>query len=155
MMRRREFASAGITAAALAAMEAAGLANERKPDPESSAASLFEKCGQACSDCQRICEACATHCAKLLSKGDEHHLQTLGTCRDCATLCSAASHIVAREGNFSDLVCRACEEACGRCAANCELHGRGDAIMSRCAEECRKCETACREMLAQALPGRK
>jgi hypothetical protein len=155
MIRRREFASAALTAAGLAAMEATGLAFERKPETGSAPESLFDKCAKACSDCERLCEACATYCAKLLAKGDEHHLQTLASCRDCASLCSTASQIVARDGLFADLVCRACEEACARCAAHCEQHAQGDAMMTRCAEECRKCETACREMLAQALPGRK
>jgi hypothetical protein len=155
MIRRREFASAGLTAAALAAMEAVGAAYERKPEAGASPESMFDKCARACSDCQRLCDACATYCAKLLAKGSEHHLETLDSCRDCASLCSSASQIVAREGMFADLVCRACEEACARCASHCERHGQSDPMMTRCAEECRKCETACREMLAQALPGRK
>src|SRR5579864_6576087 len=112
MIRRREFASAGLTAAALAAMEAVGVAYERKPEAGASPESMFDRCARACSDCQRICDACATYCAKLLAKGSEHHLETLASCRDCASLCSSASQIVAREGMFADLVCRACEEAC-------------------------------------------
>jgi hypothetical protein len=116
---------------------------------------MFEKCARACSDCQRLCDACATYCAKALAKGSEHHLEMLVSCQDCASLCVAASQIVARDGLFSDLVCRACEEACARCASRCERHPQDGAVMTRCAEECRKCETACREMLAHVVSERK
>ena len=49
MIRRREFAAAGLTATALAAMEAVGLAYERKPEPGDSLESLVDKCARACS----------------------------------------------------------------------------------------------------------
>ena len=39
-------------------------------------------------------------------------------------------------------------EACGRCGEACQAHPE-DAHMKECAEECRKCEKACREMLKQ------
>jgi len=156
MIRRREFASAGLTAAVLAAMEAVGLARERKTEPGASAELMFDQCARACADCQRLCDACATWCAKSLAKGSEHHFETLASCRDCATICASASQVVARQGMMSDLVCRACEDACSRCAGHCERHGKDEPRIARCAEECRKCETACREMLASgAVPERK
>src|SRR5882672_4130947 len=126
MIPRREFALAGLSAAAQEARSAAG-----KPRGDH-----FETCAAACSDCQRECDACATHCAELLAKGERHHLSTLMTCRDCADLCSAAAHIVARHGAFAALVCQSCAEACLRCAKECEQHGKDDQIMIRCAQEC-------------------
>jgi len=151
MIHRREFALAGFSAAALAALGSAG---ERRPEPKEPHSAMFDKCAKICSDCQRECEACATYCGKLLAKGAEHHFDTLMSCRDCADLCSAAASLTARQGPFSDLVCRACAEACARCAGQCEQHGRGDAVMTRCAEECRTCEAACRDMLSHVEPKR-
>lgn len=155
MIRRRDFAAAGLTAAALAAIEGFASANERGLVPAESGATMFDKCSRACADCQRQCDACATYCAKALAKGSAHHLESLTSCNDCATLCATAAQIVARQGMAADLICRACAETCARCATECERHGKDDPVMARCAEECRKCEAACREMLTQAAPERK
>ena len=107
---------------------------------------MMEECAKACNDCQRICDMCATHCAKRVAEGKKEHLKTLQTCQDCATHCSAAASIVARMGPFSDLICQACAEACKRCGDECMKH-KEDPMMKRCADECRRCEQACREML--------
>lgn len=152
MIRRREFALAGLSAAAVAAFGSAG---EKRAEAKEPSETMFERCAKACSDCQRACEACATYCAKLLNKGSPHHLETLSTCRDCAELCSASASITASQGPFADLVCHACAEACSRCAKQCEHEGRDDAVMTRCAEECRRCEAACREMLSHVVSDRK
>jgi len=151
MIRRREFALAGLSAAALTAF---GSADERRPDRKDGHDVAFDKCAKSCSDCQRECEACATHCGKLLVKGSDHHLDTLMTCRDCADLCSTAASLTARRGTFADLACRACADACAKCATQCDRHGRDDSVMTRCAEECRRCETACREMISHAVADR-
>lgn len=103
-------------------------------------------CAKACDDCGRMCDACGAHCAKLVAGGKREHLKTLQTCQDCATVCQAASCVVARKGPFADLICTACADACKRCGEACEAF-KDEPMMKRCAEECRKCETACREML--------
>jgi hypothetical protein len=150
MIRRREFAIAGLSGAALAAIQFPGLAEERKPGAPGGHADRFEVCAKACGDCQRECDACATHCAELMAKGDHHHLATLMSCRDCADFCSTAAQIVSRRGPFADLVCRACADACAHCAKDCERHGKDDKVMARCMEECQTCEKACREMVAHS-----
>ncbi len=148
MMPRREFTLAGLSAGALAGLPITATAQERKSPGGAGPADHFETCAAACSDCQRTCDVCTTHCAELLAHGERHHLATLMACRDCADLCSAAAHIVARHGAFAALVCQSCGEACLRCAKECEQHGKDDPVMTRCAQECRVCEKACREMLA-------
>lgn len=148
MIRRREFAMAGVSAAAVAALEAAGFAEDRRREPGHGLDDVFARCAEACSDCQRECDHCATHCAESMAKGMKHHLAPLMACRDCADFCSAAAEIIARQGHFADLVCEGCAEACARCAKACEEHGRDDKVMQRCAEECRKCERECRAMLS-------
>jgi hypothetical protein len=112
----------------------------------------YDRCAKACGDCQRACDSCAGHCAHLLAEGKKEHEKTLATCQDCATHCSAAASIVARKGPFSDLICRACAEACARCGKSCEGFPN-DRHMKQCAEECRRCEKACREMLKHT-PGK-
>jgi hypothetical protein len=109
-------------------------------------AGVFDKCARACGDCQRECDSCGAHCAKLVADGKKEHLHTLKTCQDCGTHCSAAATIVARKGPFSDLICKACTDACARCGKACGKYP-DDEHMKRCAEECRRCEKACREML--------
>jgi hypothetical protein len=106
----------------------------------------FMECAKACDDCARSCDACGAHCAKLLADGKKEHLKTLATCQDCATMCSAASCIVARHGPFSHTICTACADACKQCGDACDKF-KNDDMMKRCADECRKCEKACRAML--------
>ena len=94
--------------------------------------------------------AVVTHCARLLSEGKKEHLATLGTCQDCANVCTAAAQIVSRGGPFSALICESCAEACARCRKECEKFA-GDQHMKKCADECQKCEKACREMAKEMI----
>ena len=144
MMGRRAFGLAGLSAIGLAAMEGSLFAKEG-----GDAGHDDMTCAKACSDCQRMCDLCATHCAHLLAEGKKDHLTTLATCRDCADLCAVAAQIVARGGPFAALICRACADACAGCAKECEKFP-DDAHMKTCAAECRKCEKACRTMLEHA-----
>jgi hypothetical protein len=151
---RRQFAVAGLSSAAIAALHGAAFADDRAragrgPD------AVYDKCAKACNDCQRICDYCETYCAETLATGSKHHLSTLKSCRDCADVCATAAGIVAREGDFADLICQACAEACARCAKECEQHGKDDAVMASCAKECRACEKACHDMLAHAAGKRR
>lgn len=129
---------------------------EKAPSARTSAAvehstdlKMMMACARACSDCQRACDSCSTHCAHMLHEGKKPHFVSLTHCQDCATVCSAASEIVARGGPFSNMICTACADACGRCAKECEKF-LDDAHMKECAQECRKCEKACRDMVKSA-----
>lgn len=123
-------------------------ADEQKPRDRAPdiGATPFDKCGIACSECQRTCNQCATHCAKMLAAGKKEHLAALAACHDCATVCAAAACIVARHGPFADTICKACAEACQRCGAECDKF-KEMPVMKQCADECRRCEKECREML--------
>lgn len=156
MIGRREFAVTGLSAVALAALE--GSAFAQAPAAEKGAVagavhaehdSMLQACAQACSDCQRACDMCSTHCAHKLAEGHKEHMASLGTCRDCADFCATAAQIVSRGGPFSTEICKGCAEACAQCAAACEKFP-DDAHMKACAAECRKCEKACREMVSHA-----
>src|SRR5436190_17363733 len=74
MIRRREFALAGLSTVALAALGSAG---EKPPDAREPSETVFDHCAKACSDCHRACEGCATHCGRLMARGAEQHLDTL------------------------------------------------------------------------------
>ena len=146
MLKRRDFAAVGMSAAALAAMQASGFAADKDHKHAHGHDGPHMDCAKACSACQRECDACASHCAEHLAKGHKEHLATLQTCRDCADFCSAAAEIVARGGPFAALICEACAEACKRCGKACDKFDDDD-MMKACAKECRQCEKACREML--------
>ena len=155
MIGRREFGMTGLAAAAALAMEKTGFAqnpfSKARPSEghEGHHDGAFAKCAEACSDCQRECDACAHHCAMRMVDGEKEHMGSLQTCLDCADFCSAAAQITAREGVFASLICESCAEACARCGKECEKHA-GDKMMARCAEECRRCEKACHEMVREA-----
>lgn len=129
-----------------AAMQVAAKDEPAGASGHSHHAMAFAKCAAACSDCQRECDSCSSHCAMKITEGDKAHAVTLQTCLDCGDLCAAASQIVSRGGPFSDLICQSCADACGRCAKECNKFP-DDAHMKKCADECLKCEKACREML--------
>jgi len=107
----------------------------------------YDECANACAACQRVCDSCAAHCLGLVAEGKKEHQQTLQTCLDCAEICAAANRIVSRSGPFSDTICRACAEACDRCAKACEQFP-SDEYMAQCAKECRTCQKACEAMLS-------
>lgn len=109
----------------------------------------LQACAKACSDCQRECDVCSTHCGHLLVEGKKDHMMTLMTCQDCADICAAASQVTARGGPFSGIICQSCADACAACAKECEKFP-DDEHMAACAKECRKCEKACREMAKHA-----
>ena len=147
-MRAVKFASMGLVALAVFGLMAFAqpAQTQAKKGSQMKNNAIMQECAKACSDCQRACDLCATHCAQMLSKGKQEHLTTLATCRDCATICSAAAQIVARGGPFAGLICESCAKACGQCATACEAFP-DDEHMKACAEECRKCEKACKAML--------
>ncbi len=147
-MNRRQFAAAGLATVALSATVKHAIsqqqadetgAGHKEHDP------MMAACAKACSDCQRACDMCSTHCSHLLAAGKKEHALMLATCQDCADTCVAAAQIVARGGPFAGLICGACADACSRCAKECEKFPN-DAQIKMCAAECRKCEKACREM---------
>lgn len=152
MIGRREFGIAGLSTVALAALEGSAYSQGKKKAAEHDHAGhddMFQRCAKACSDCQRMCDGCATHCARQILAGHKEHMTTLMTCQDCASFCAAAAQIVARSGPFATLICESCAEACARCGKACEKFP-DDKHMKLCAEECRRCEKACLEMVKHA-----
>jgi hypothetical protein len=124
----------------------AGLADEKPGDHHGGA---FMECAKVCDDCQRECDSCARHCALLVAEGKKDHMKTLGTCSDCADMCSTAARVAARQGPMAVIQCEACAKSCDICGEACGSFA-DDAHMKRCAEMCRTCAKACREMIKHA-----
>lgn len=151
----------GVVALALVALMTIGVTLAQQPKKKGAGekpaaggvhkehAEGLQACAKACSDCQRECDMCSTHCAHQLAAGNKEHLATLRTCQDCADICAAASQVVARGGPFSGIICVTCADACAACAKECEKFS-DDEHMTACAKECRVCEKACREMVKHA-----
>ncbi|MFN0017940.1 MAG: four-helix bundle copper-binding protein [Pirellulaceae bacterium] len=162
-MNRRKLGVVGLALVALMAFGVAIAQQPKKPKAKTSekpAAGIehtehnegLQACAKACSDCQRECDMCSTHCGHQLAEGKKEHMMTLMTCQDCADICAAASHVTARGGPFSGIICVSCADACAACAKECEKFP-DDEHMTACAKECRKCEKACREMAKHAGHG--
>jgi len=142
----------GLVSLLTVAFAAAGAATpntDRNSAPSGQHDHGMQACAEACSDCQRACDMCATHCIRLLKDGQEAHIKSAMTCQDCADICAVAASIVSRSGPFSVTICEACADACAACAKQCEAFP-DDEHMKECAEQCRKCEKACRDMIAHA-----
>jgi hypothetical protein len=145
MSRRRVLTGSGLLAIGFLVVGSNFLAaDEQKVDHKPAAP--FEQCAKACTDCLRECESCVRHCAHLVASGKKDHLGTLGTCADCAELCTAGARIVSRHGPLTGTICEACAKACDTCATACEKHG-DDEHVQRCAKVCRDCAKDCRDML--------
>ncbi len=148
MVGRREFGVIGLSAVAATALQGSLFAAQK---PGQAAVEhkehddMMQKCAKACSDCQRACDMCSTHCAHKLHSGEKDHMASMATCLDCADMCAVASQVAARGGPFAATICGACAEVCAMCAKECEKFP-DDEHMKMCAAECRKCEKACREM---------
>ena len=109
----------------------------------------FAKCAKACTECLRECESCAHHCAHMVADGKKDHMETLGTCSDCAEICAAAAKVTSHHGPLSATVCDGCAKACDACGTACEKFP-DDEHMSHCAKACRDCAKACRMMIEHA-----
>lgn len=52
---------------------------EDRSDGREPHAHAFEHCAKLCSDCQRACDSCTTHCQRLLADGKKEHQTTRQT----------------------------------------------------------------------------
>jgi hypothetical protein len=147
MKRHKYLALLGLAAALLLVLGAGAADDKAQPAGHHDAA--FEACAKACNDCQRECDSCAHHCSLRVADGKKEHLKTLGTCTDCAEICSAAARITAHMGPMSATICDACAKACDSCGEACGTF-KEDEHMQRCAKACETCAKACREMIKHA-----
>ena len=73
----------------------------------------FPSCIEACVACAQECE----HCGACIEHAEM--AECVRTCRDCSELGWVCSGYMARGSALAAAVCRACIEACDRCAEEC------------------------------------
>src|SRR5262249_23684024 len=101
-------------------------------------------------DCSASCTACADD---SLSEDDSREMtRVIRLNLDCADVCDTTRRIVIRQTTPDFHVIRAaletCVASCIACAEECDLHAHHPEHCQLCAEVCRRCEQACRELLA-------
>ena len=97
----------------------------------------------------------------LLRQEDNHHVdkpdiealaRCIRLCLDCADACVDAGRILSRQtdpdADTQLTALEACLRACRACAAECERHAHHHEHCRLSAEECRRCERACDDLLA-------
>ena len=100
-------------------------------------------------DCANTCTQCADAC---LSEGNPDLAKCIRLNMDCADICNAASRVVSRQTEYDVNITRplleACMAACRSCGDECGRHADHMAHCRICAEQCLRCEAACRSLLA-------
>ena len=122
-------------------------ANPNRPYVDANA---LAECIQACYDCAQACIADAD--ADLGEQQGPEMLRCIRLCLDCAEVCDATGRIVTRQTEPNLGVVRAAVEACATtcraCGDECERHAPHHEHCRISAEVCRRCEQACRDLLA-------
>lgn len=120
------------------------------PQPTTSNMQALSECIEACFECAATCTSCADACLAEEMVADLR--LCIRTDLDCADVCSATGHIVARQTEPNTALLRAqleaCATACKVCGDECEKHAGMHEHCRVCAEACRRCETSCRELLS-------
>lgn len=122
---------------------------ETFPGPFGAEAAHLANALNALVDCETTCTQCADAC---LAETD--HLGLVRCIRrnlDCADVCHATARVVARQAEYDGVVTRtmleACIAACRSCGDECASHGSQMRHCEICAEQCQRCEEACRDLL--------
>jgi hypothetical protein len=107
-------------------------------------------CIEACMECAETCTACADAC---LSEDMVAELTTcIRTNMDCADICDATGRVLSRhtgyDANLTRAMLEACVTACKSCGDECSAHADMHGHCRVCAESCRRCEQACRDLMA-------
>ena len=107
------------------------------------------KCIEACFECAQACTACADACLA------EDMVADLTTCirmnLDCSDICVTTGRALSRhtgyDANLTRALLEACALACMTCGDECNAHADMHEHCRICADVCRRCEQACRDLL--------
>ena len=110
---------------------------------------VLANCVEECGVCAAVCTICADAC---LAEDDVRALVRCSRlCLDCADACVDAGRIISRQtdpdSDSQRAAVEACLAACRASAEECERHAHHHEHCRLCAEECRRCERVCDEML--------
>jgi hypothetical protein len=148
MWRRRELLGAlGTGAAGLTLMINKAQASDRPSgDDDSKHAGMKKSCCDTCANCAEACNKAFHHCLEQAAAGKPQHARMAQTVADCAAFCALSAALISRKSMMMILSCRACADACRRCAQECETFDT-DLDMKICADACQRCEESCRNMV--------
>jgi Domain of Unknown Function (DUF326) len=108
------------------------------------------RCIETCIECAQACTACAD--ADLSEEQVAHLTKCIRTNLDCDDICVTTSRVLSRQteydANVTRAVLEACAVTCKACGDECDLHATHHEHCRICAGVCRRCEQACRELLA-------
>lgn len=153
MWRRREILGAlgtGVATLSLIATKSESADGQSAAD-DPKHAGMKKSCCDDCSACAAACDKTFHHCVEQASAGKPRHARMAQTVADCAAFCALSATMIARHSQMMVLSCRACADACRRCARECESFDT-DLDMSICKDACARCEESCRNML-KAMDG--
>ena len=124
------------------------------PRPPIADVAVLAACIDECATCSTICTICAD--ASAAEDDVREMVRCIRLCLDCADACVDAGRILSRQtdpdADTQLTALAACLTACRACAAECERHAHHHEHCRLSAEECRRCERACDDLLA-ALGG--
>jgi hypothetical protein len=107
------------------------------------------RCVEECFNCAQTCTSCADACLAEQMVADLRQCIRLNL--DCADMCVAAGKLASRRTGSNQEVLRqaldACMAACGACKDECQRHAAQYDHCRICAEECARCEQACRDAM--------
>jgi hypothetical protein len=107
-------------------------------------------CIEACFDCAQVCTACADAC--LAEDQVAELTRCIRTDLDCADQCAATGNVLTRRTGYDADLTRAvletCAAVCKACGDECAQHADMHVHCKICADTCRRCEEACRDLLA-------
>lgn len=113
------------------------------------AAALVE-CIEACFECAQTCTACADAC--LGEKDVNPLIECIRDDLDCANICIATGNVLSRQTQPSQAdvreILQACAASCKQCGDTCEEHAEHHEHCLVCMEACRRCESACNNVLS-------
>ena len=104
----------------------------------------------ALNDCAEACIADVD--ADLSEPTVSEMVKCIRLCLNCADVCAAAAGVTSRQPEYDADVAKpllqSCVAICKSCGDECERHAQMHAHCRVCADACRRCERACRELLA-------
>jgi len=116
--------------------------------PLAADAGLLAAAIDAASDCAQACTADTD--ADLNEQDLAEMVTCIRLCLDCTDICTATAAVLSRPAehdlNATRLLVGACAAICQSCGDECERHAHMPHCRV-CAEACRRCDRACRDLL--------
>jgi Domain of Unknown Function (DUF326) len=120
------------------------------PRPSNLDISVLVATIDALDDCARACIADAD--SDLNEQNLSELVKCIRLCLDCADLCAATIRVTSRQTEYdatrTKSLLETCTATCKSCGDECERHAQMHDHCRVCAVACRRCEQACRELLA-------